>query len=76
LGLNGEEPVQCDICKKVLKRRGNLREHLKMVHQKLVRFHCQFCQRGFYNRQWWASLFEFSLIEALTSLIATLPGKR
>ena len=50
MGQNTEEPVQCDICKKVLKRRGNLREHLKMVHQKLVRFHCQFCQRGFYNR--------------------------
>lgn len=23
---------------------------MKMVHQKLVRFHCKFCQRGFYNR--------------------------
>ena len=50
MGLNSEGPVECDLCKKTLKRRGNLLEHLRMVHQQLVRFSCQFCARGFYNR--------------------------
>jgi hypothetical protein len=50
MGVNSEGPVECDLCKKTLKRRGNLLEHLRMVHQQLVRFSCQFCARGFYNR--------------------------
>ncbi len=50
MGLSSEGPVECDLCKKTLKRRGNLLEHLRMVHQQLVRFSCQFCARGFYNR--------------------------
>ncbi len=50
LGELTEPPVQCDICKRQFKRKCNLNEHLKMVHQKLIRFHCKFCERGFYNR--------------------------
>lgn len=42
--------VQCDVCKRTFKRKCNLTEHLRMVHQKLIRFRCEFCERGFYNR--------------------------
>ena len=41
-----QEIHECKYCKKIFKRKGNLRQHLR-VHTKETPFKCQFCGRGF-----------------------------
>ncbi|EDW61704.1 zinc finger protein 224 [Drosophila virilis] len=44
------EPIECQLCLKVVKNRRNYDTHMNVVHSNNKRYLCSVCQKGFYHK--------------------------
>ena len=53
LGMKREKPVTCDICKKQISSKADLKKHIDVVHHRIKPFECRSCGKQFSIKSNW-----------------------